>query len=46
MHVEVKPWVHRKLAPVYAAAGDSHLNDAKYIVPGLPDAGDRLFGTA
>ena len=30
---------------VYAASVDSHLNDQKYIVPGLGDAGDRLFGT-
>ena len=27
------------------AALDSHLNDVGYIVPGLGDAGDRLFGT-
>jgi len=31
--------------PVYAAALDSHLNENAYIVPGLGDAGDRLFGT-
>ena len=31
--------------PIYAAAVDSHLNDHGYIVPGLGDAGDRLFGT-
>jgi len=31
--------------PVYAAAVDSHLNDHSYIVPGLGDAGDRLYGT-
>jgi uracil phosphoribosyltransferase len=31
--------------PVYVAALDSHLNDTAYIVPGLGDAGDRLFGT-
>jgi uracil phosphoribosyltransferase len=30
---------------VYVAAVDSHLNDHGYIVPGLGDAGDRLFGT-
>lgn len=30
---------------IYAAALDSHLNDHGYIVPGLGDAGDRLFGT-
>lgn len=31
--------------PVYAAALDERLNDHAYIVPGLGDAGDRLFGT-
>ncbi|HRQ83428.1 MAG TPA: uracil phosphoribosyltransferase [Azospirillaceae bacterium] len=31
---------------VYACALDSHLNENAYIVPGLGDAGDRLFGTA
>ncbi|CAN5847091.1 uracil phosphoribosyltransferase [soil metagenome] len=31
--------------PVYTAAVDSHLNDHGYIVPGLGDAGDRLYGT-
>ncbi len=31
--------------PIYTAAVDSHLNDHGYIVPGLGDAGDRLFGT-
>jgi uracil phosphoribosyltransferase len=30
---------------IYLAALDSHLNDKGYIVPGLGDAGDRLFGT-
>ena len=30
---------------IFAAALDSHLNDHGYIVPGLGDAGDRLFGT-
>lgn len=30
---------------VYTAALDSHLNDKGYIVPGLGDAGDRMFGT-
>lgn len=30
---------------IIAAALDSHLNDNAYIVPGLGDAGDRLFGT-
>ncbi len=30
---------------VYVAALDDHLNDHAYIVPGLGDAGDRLFGT-
>ena len=31
--------------PVYAAALDERLNEMGYIVPGLGDAGDRLFGT-
>lgn len=30
---------------VYTASIDERLNDDKYIVPGLGDAGDRLFGT-
>lgn len=32
--------------PIYTAAVDSHLNDIGYIVPGLGDAGDRLFNTS
>lgn len=31
--------------PIYCAAQDERLNDHAYIVPGLGDAGDRLFGT-
>ena len=31
--------------PVYVAAIDDHLNDKGFIVPGLGDAGDRIFGT-
>ncbi len=31
---------------IYAAAIDEKLNEKKYIVPGLGDAGDRLFGTS
>ncbi|HPU50663.1 MAG TPA: uracil phosphoribosyltransferase [Burkholderiaceae bacterium] len=31
--------------PVYVAALDTHLNEDAYIVPGLGDAGDRIFGT-
>ena len=31
---------------IYAAAIDERLNEKKYIVPGLGDAGDRLFGTS
>lgn len=30
---------------IYLAACDSHLNEKGYIVPGLGDCGDRLFGT-
>ena len=36
---------HHPDVPVYTAAIDSHLNEHGYIVPGLGDAGDRLFGT-
>ena len=35
-HPEVRCW---------AAAIDSHLNEVGYIIPGLGDAGDRIFGT-
>ena len=31
--------------PIYIGALDDHLNDHGYIVPGLGDAGDRIFGT-
>jgi len=31
--------------PIFTAAVDDHLNEKGYIVPGLGDAGDRLFGT-
>lgn len=31
--------------PIVTAAVDSHLNEDGYIVPGLGDAGDRMFGT-
>ncbi len=31
--------------PIYLAALDSYLNEDGYIVPGLGDCGDRLFGT-
>ena len=37
---EAHPDVH-----VWTAAIDSHLNDHGYIIPGLGDAGDRMFGT-
>ena len=30
---------------IYCAAIDECLNEASYIVPGLGDAGDRIFGT-
>jgi uracil phosphoribosyltransferase len=32
--------------PIFVGTIDSHLNEIGYIVPGLGDAGDRLFGTA
>ena len=31
--------------PIYTAAIDDHLNENGYIVPGLGDAGDRMYGT-
>ena len=31
--------------PVFTASIDSHLNDKGYIMPGLGDAGDRMYGT-
>jgi uracil phosphoribosyltransferase len=31
--------------PIVVAAVDPELNEHKYIVPGLGDAGDRFFGT-
>ena len=31
--------------PIFTAAIDSHLNEKGYIVPGLGDAGDRMYGT-
>ena len=39
---------HRQHAdvPLYTAAIDEHLDNNGYIVPGLGDAGDRLFGTS
>lgn len=30
---------------IYLASLDDHLNEHGYIVPGLGDAGDRIFGT-
>ena len=35
---------HPELA-IYTAAIDTHLNEHGYIVPGLGDAGDRMYGT-
>ena len=35
-HPEVRCWT---------AAIDSHLNELGYIIPGLGDAGDKIFGT-
>ncbi|MCG8690124.1 MAG: uracil phosphoribosyltransferase, partial [Minwuiales bacterium] len=42
--VEVVQASHPKV-PIYTAALDEKLNEKAYIVPGLGDAGDRLFGT-
>jgi uracil phosphoribosyltransferase len=39
--------VHKKFpnVKITTAAVDDHLNEHGYIVPGLGDAGDRIFGT-
>jgi uracil phosphoribosyltransferase len=39
--------VHRQYpeVPIYCAAVDRQLNERGYILPGLGDAGDRIFGT-
>jgi len=31
---------------IFAASIDERLDDNKYIIPGLGDAGDRLYGTS
>ncbi|MDQ3782347.1 MAG: uracil phosphoribosyltransferase [Actinomycetota bacterium] len=36
---------HHPDVAIWTAAIDSHLNEIGYIVPGLGDAGDRIFGT-
>ena len=36
---------HHPDVHIWTAAVDSHLNDHGYIIPGLGDAGDRMFGT-
>src|SRR5580692_8420470 len=36
---------HHPRVPIYTAAVDQKLNERGFIVPGLGDAGDRLFGT-
>jgi uracil phosphoribosyltransferase len=36
---------HHPDVPIWTAAIDDHLNDHGYIVPGLGDAGDRMYGT-
>jgi uracil phosphoribosyltransferase len=36
---------HHPDVHIWTAAIDDHLNDHGYIVPGLGDAGDRMYGT-
>ncbi|MCP4008919.1 MAG: uracil phosphoribosyltransferase [Proteobacteria bacterium] len=36
---------HHPDVDIYTAAVDSHLDDNGYIIPGLGDAGDKIFGT-
>ena len=42
--IEVLSQVHPDVQ-IFCAAKDSHLNENCYIVPGLGDAGDRIYGT-
>lgn len=42
--IDVVQQVHPDV-DIYLAAKDDHLNEIGYIVPGLGDAGDRIFGT-
>ena len=42
--VQVVNEVHPDVT-IYTAALDSHLNEHGYIIPGLGDAGDKIFGT-
>jgi uracil phosphoribosyltransferase len=37
---------HHPDVPIFTAAVDEGLNEKAYIIPGLGDAGDRMFGTA
>jgi hypothetical protein len=43
-HREVLTKAHPDV-PVYTASIDRQLNEKGYIVPGLGDAGDRMYGT-
>ena len=36
---------HHPDVPIFTAAIDQGLNEKKYIIPGLGDVGDRMFGT-
>ena len=44
-HPETGQKVRRVFQPIHIAAADCCLNDRGYILPGLGDAGDRLYGT-
>ena len=37
--------MHHREVPIFTAALDRCLNDHGYILPGLGDAGDRIYGT-
>ena len=41
----INKWFDMEKNYIFVAALDDHLNDHGYIVPGLGDAGDRIFGT-
>ena len=45
LKAEAKSRIHASAVPIFTAAIDRQLNDHGYIVPGLGDAGDRIYGT-
>jgi len=44
-HLCIKYWHHCEVLHIYCGGLDETMNEEGYIVPGLGDAGDRIFGT-